>query len=78
MWTSSFGSLMDIDKLILPGWSGKYSVCFGSLMDIDKLILSAFIMFTPFRFGSLMDIDKLILQGVYSTLCIWFWFSDGY
>ena len=35
----SFGSLMDIDKLILHhGWLPS-SHSFGSLMDIDKLIL---------------------------------------
>ena len=33
-----FGSLMDIDKLILDGEVTVYAMGFGSLMDIDKLI----------------------------------------
>ena len=33
-----FGSLMDIDKLILQALPVRHSLCFGSLMDIDKLI----------------------------------------
>ena len=57
-----FGSLMDIDKLILVGDCAVFPACFGSLMDIDKLIR---LQRTPQpcrRFGSLMDIDKLILN----------------
>ena len=55
-----FGSLMDIDKLILgiehcPTYPG-----FGSLMDIDKLIPQIIRALSARRFGSLMDIDKLI------------------
>ena len=55
---SSFGSLMDIDKLIL--WQESVLVCsrFGSLMDIDKLILGPPCCPTVLGFGSLMDIDK--------------------
>ena len=34
-----FGSLMDIDKLILCDHESNSIECFGSLMDIDKLIL---------------------------------------
>ena len=34
-----FGSLMDIDKLILPWCWIRLQNSFGSLMDIDKLIL---------------------------------------
>ena len=33
-----FGSLMDIDKLILFVYFPTVFCCFGSLMDIDKLI----------------------------------------
>ena len=55
-----FGSLMDIDKLILwmarPSKPGR----FGSLMDIDKLIQSTIYSAAADGFGSLMDIDKLI------------------
>ena len=35
---TSFGSLMDIDKLIPVSWHSTHKTSFGSLMDIDKLI----------------------------------------
>ena len=58
----SFGSLMDIDKLI-PGKSGTEPLLgFGSLMDIDKLIRCRKATSSTPSFGSLMDIDKLILD----------------
>ena len=37
---TSFGSLMDIDKLIRDKGGLLSPLGFGSLMDIDKLILS--------------------------------------
>ena len=55
-----FGSLMDIDKLILWKLSPGSTSCFGSLMDIDKLILQSSFSSLTSSFGSLMDIDKLI------------------
>ena len=56
-----FGSLMDIDKLILRFLSVPAGPGFGSLMDIDKLIPSPGGGRSGTCFGSLMDIDKLIL-----------------
>ena len=55
-----FGSLMDIDKLILRCGNLHAVVGFGSLMDIDKLILPGDSPRLTQSFGSLMDIDKLI------------------
>ena len=57
---TGFGSLMDIDKLILSCPLYTYLLCFGSLMDIDKLIPSEEKAPAIAGFGSLMDIDKLI------------------
>ena len=57
----SFGSLMDIDKLIQWRCADQNEGCFGSLMDIDKLILILLLVGRNTCFGSLMDIDKLIL-----------------
>ena len=34
----SFGSLMDIDRLIQYSEKDPAVICFGSLMDIDRLI----------------------------------------
>ncbi len=58
-----FGSLMDIDKLILVLALAFRLIGFGSLMDIDKLIHSDLFGSRARRFGSLMDIDKLIRLG---------------
>ena len=55
-----FGSLMDIDKLILKAVAEPLPPSFGSLMDIDKLILRFPLFGTSTSFGSLMDIDKRI------------------
>ena len=55
-----FGSLMDIDKLILVGSGHGSGIRFGSLMDIDKLIRRFYLEQDGESFGSLMDIDKLI------------------
>ena len=41
-----FGSLMDIDKLILISCAHNIAISFGSLMDIDKLIHKEI---TPFQ-----------------------------
>ena len=60
----SFGSLMDIDKLIHIGLDGHADSSFGSLMDIDKLIQVPNSGKRTPCFGSLMDIDKLILDTV--------------
>ena len=62
MWINdfSFGSLMNIDKLILFVVIPRPACSFGSLMNIDKLI-HYFAGYVPDAcFGSLMNIDKLI------------------
>ena len=55
-----FGSLMNIDKLILSLCRLHSLVSFGSLMNIDKLIQRCGIIVNCGCFGSLMNIDKLI------------------
>ena len=60
---SGFGSLMNIDKLILISIDRLPDPSFGSLMNIDKLILPKKQSKLFSGFGSLMNIDKLIQQG---------------
>ena len=62
-----FGSLMDIDKLILGPPCCPTALGFGSLMDIDKLIPDDATTNGVNSFGSLMDIDKLIQIKVNGT-----------
>ena len=50
-----FGSLMDIDKLILDVPADVPIIGFGSLMDIDKLIQFKSSNNQTLRFGSLME-----------------------
>ncbi len=57
---SGFGSLMNIDKLILISIDRLPDPSFGSLMNIDKLIQAESDLVTGCSFGSLMNIDKLI------------------
>ena len=67
MWINdfSFGSLMNIDKLILFVVIPRPACSFGSLMNIDKLIQMLSFVYIVFSFGSPMNIDKLI-QGQHS------------
>ena len=58
---SGFGSLMNIDKLILVDATIIDAKRFGSLMNIDKLIPKTADHMLLDGFGSLMNIDKLIL-----------------
>ena len=55
-----FGSLMNIDKLILLTNNKDKNIGFGSLMNIDKLILLFPVTAAMSGFGFLMNIDKLI------------------
>ena len=63
LFTVSFGSLMNIDKLILVTPSPHNTHGFGSLMNIDKLIHTSMTILRKNGFGSLMNIDKLIPYG---------------
>ena len=63
-----FGSLMDIDRLILTGKNSLLELRFGSLMDIDRLIHNFLSALITSGFGSLMDIDRLI-RYIYIRKC---------
>ena len=58
MWINdfSFGSLMNIDKLILFVVIPRPACSFGSLMNIDKLIQIISNVISNRGFGSLMNI----------------------
>ena len=55
-YSCSFGSLMNIDKLMLATDTKQLAACFGSLMNIDKLIPVTIPLTLDLRFGSLMNI----------------------